>query len=120
MDITIKVLVRIAPHTISQCFSESSNDQQAKAAVEDAKRVSIFSNGGNGLHTTNPKENIRDKEKDYTFDKIFDESATQEQVMDLNLLVAYILFPFSFSCSLLHRFIVPCPSKHWKYWKDIT
>lgn len=79
MDITIKVLVRIAPQSISQCFSESSNDQHAKAVVEDAKRVSIFANG-NSLHTTNPKENIRDKEKDYTFDKIFDASATQEQV----------------------------------------
>jgi hypothetical protein len=115
MDITIKVLVRIAPHTISQCFSGSSNDQQAKAAVEDAKRVSIFSNGGNGLHTTNPKENIRDKEKDYTFDKIFDEAATQEQVMDFNLFVTNIFF----LCSLLHRSILRCPSKHWKYWKDI-
>ena len=81
MDITIKVLVRIAPQSISQCFSESSNDQQAKAAIEEAKRVSILPNGGNGLHTTNPKENIRDKEKDYTFDKIFDASATQEQVV---------------------------------------
>ena len=94
MDITIKVLVRIAPHTISQCFSESSNDQQAKAAVEDAKRVSIFSNGGNGLHTTNPKENIRDKEKDYTFDKIFDEAATQEQVKWI--LICLLLTFFSY------------------------
>lgn len=86
--IKIKVLVRIAPPSISQIFSESaissSNESSKKNDPSKISAIAIQPTDDYSLRTTNPKENIRNKEKDYTFDRIFDATATQEIVRFLS------------------------------------
>jgi hypothetical protein len=85
----IKVLVRIAPPQVSAILAEMHSAetglQRKRSFTPDEfqqppSNVAALRRDMHTVRTINPKENIRSKEKEYTYDHVFDSGASQEEV----------------------------------------